>query len=509
MKIRTKITALCCCALLSVPAVFGAAAAEHPAPYRDTISVEKINFANPDFIRGMDVSSVISLEQSGVVYRNEAGEEQDLFKILSDNGVNYIRVRVWLDPYNAEGKGYGGGNNDLDKAKQIGKRAADNGMKLLVDFHYSDFWADPAKQKAPKAWANYTLAQKEQALYNYTLDSLNEIKFAGADIGMVQVGNETTSGIAGEFSNANRAKLFAAGAAAVREFDENVMVALHFTNPEKTATMKWIADYLDQNNIDYDVFATSYYPCWHGSLENLTDVLNYVADKYGKYTMVAETSYPYTLEDTDGHGNTISYWENNTGDNLLWDFTVQGQADEVRAVMNAVNNVHNGKGIGMFYWEGAWVSVGDISGKTGDAYTAQWIANSKLWEQFGSGWASSYSVEYDPDDAGKNYGGCAVDNQVFFDAEGRALPSLHVFRDVLNGTVTNDVLSGDVNSDGKVTISDVTEVQRLLADFTDLSPEQRLAADVDRDGKVTVDDATAIQRYLAEFIDPYQVNTLR
>ena len=224
--------------------------------------------------------------------------------------------------------------------------------------------------------------------------------------------------------------------------------------------------------------------------------------------MVAETSYPYTLEDTDGHGNTISYWENNTGDNLLWDFTVQGQADEVRAVMNAVNNVHNGKGIGMFYWEGAWVSVGDISGKTGDAYTAQWIANSKLWEQFGSGWASSYSVEYDPDDAGKYYGGCAVDNQVFFDAEGRALPSLHVFRDVLNGTVTNDVLSGDVNSDGKVTISDVTEVQRLLADFTDLSPEQRLAADVDRDGKVTVDDATAIQQYLAEYADPYQVNTL-
>ena len=508
MKMHTKCTALCCAALLSAAALLPATATSHPAPYRDSITVERIDFNHLDFIRGMDVSSVISLEQSGVVYRNEAGEAQDLFKILADNGVNYIRVRVWLDPYDADGNGYGGGNNDLDKAKQIGKRAADNGMKLLVDFHYSDFWADPAKQKAPKAWANSTLDQKEKALYDYTLNSLNEIKSAGAAVGMVQIGNETTAGIAGEFNNTNRAKLFKAGAAAVRAFDKDVLVALHFTNPEKTATMKWIADYLHQNSVDYDVFATSYYPCWHGSLENLAEVLNYAADKYGKYAMVAETSYPNTLEDTDGHGNTISYWNNNTGDNLLWDFTVQGQADEVRAVMNAVNNVHNGKGIGMFYWEGAWVSVGDISGKSGSAYTAQWTANSKLWEQFGSGWASSYSVEYDPDDAGKYYGGSAVDNQVFFDANGKALPSLHVFRDVTNGTVTHDVLSGDVNGDGRVTISDVTEVQRLLADYIVLSPEQSLAADVNRDGSVTVDDATAVQQYLAEYGNPYQINTL-
>ena len=224
------------------------------------VNVEKIDFQNPDFIRGMDVSSVISLEESGVTFKNSDGLTEDLLKILADNGVNYIRVRVWNNPYDKDGNGYGGGNNDLAKACKIGKRAADYGMKLLVDFHYSDFWADPAKQKAPKAWADFNLNQKIKAVYDYTYNSLTEIKAAGADIGMVQIGNETTSGIAGESDYTNMAKIFNSGSSAVRAFDKNVLVALHFTNPEKTDTMKWIADYLNQNKVDYDVFATSYYP---------------------------------------------------------------------------------------------------------------------------------------------------------------------------------------------------------------------------------------------------------
>ena len=213
---------------------------------------------------------------------------------------------------------------------------------------------------------------------------------------MVQIGNEITSGVAGAFQNTDHAALLQTGALAVRAFDSDVRVAMHFTNPENTGAMKWFADFLAQNNIDYDVFATSYYPCWHGSLTNLTEVLSYAADKYGKYTMVAETSYPYTLDDTDGHSNTISQWNNNSGDNMCWDFSVQGQADEVCAVMNAVNDVSGGKGLGMFYWEGAWITVGDVTGKSGSAWTRQYNANKMLWEQYGCGWASSYSAAYDP-----------------------------------------------------------------------------------------------------------------
>lgn len=466
------------------------------------VRVEKIGFQREDFIRGMDVSSVISLEDAGVRFKTEAGDERDIFAILADSGVNYIRVRVWNDPFDKNGCGYGGGNSDLEKAKQIGRRAAENGMRLLVDFHYSDFWADPSKQKEPKAWAGLSAAQKETAVYEYTFDSLSEIKDAGADIGMVQIGNEITSGIAGEYGIDGRAALLRSAANAVRDFDPETRIVCHFTNPEKTETIKWFADHLSQNRVDYDVFATSYYPSWHGSLENLTEILNYAADTYGKLAMVAETSYPFTLEDSDGHANTISRWNNSSGENMLWEYSPQGQAEAVREVMNAVNNVHGAKGLGVFYWEGAWISVGDTTGKTEDAYTRRYNANKELWESFGCGWASSYSAEYDPDDAGRYYGGSAVDNQAFFDPQGKALASLKVFKYVLTGSEGGRI-KGDADGDGFVTVRDVTEIQRCIAELDELDEESRAAADVDGNGEVTVMDATRVQEYLAEFITEF------
>ena len=145
---RYATAALLAAIILASGAVFSAA--DHDD---STVNVEPIAFHNADFIRGMDVSSVISLENSGVKFYDENGRQADLFRILADHGVNYIRVRVWNDPYDGAGKGYGGGNNDIEKAAQIGSRAAKYGMKLLVDFHYSDFWADPLKQQSPKSWA--------------------------------------------------------------------------------------------------------------------------------------------------------------------------------------------------------------------------------------------------------------------------------------------------------------------------------------------------------------------
>ena len=478
----------CCCP---------ASALDSSAPVRDGINVEKIKFNNPSFIRGMDLSSVISLENSGVAFKNADGEVKDIFKILSDSGVNYIRVRVWNNPYDADGNGYGGGNSDLEKAKEIGKRAARYGMKLLVDFHYSDFWADPAKQKAPKAWAGLSFKDKKTALYDFTFSSLNAIKAAGSDVGMVQIGNETAAGIAGEHSCAEMAELFGAGAAAVRNFDSNVLVAVHFTNPEKSEYIRSLADFLDEYNVDYDVFGLSYYPYWHGSLENLASVFNYVADTYGKYAMVAETSYAYTLSDFDGHANTVSAYSNSEGENLLWDFSVQGQADELRAVMNAVNEVNGSKGLGVFYWEGAWISVGDVSALSGAEYENRLNQNKALWEQYGSGWASSFSAEYDRADAGLWYGGSAVDNQAFFDSSGMPLASLNVFKNVLTGSVASDALSGDCDLSGKLDINDATLIQLFLAQRRELAPLNRLCADFDDDGIITVNDVTFIQCKLA------------
>ena len=384
----------------------------------DSLYVTKVENMPEDFIMGMDASCVPALEASGVKYYDHDGNEKDVYQILSENGVNYIRVRVWNDPFDAEGNGYGGGNCDINNAVEIGKRATKYGMKLLVDFHYSDFWADPAKQMAPKAWAKMDVTQMSEALYQYTKESLQKLVAAGVDVGMVQIGNETNGYMCGFRGWLDITTLMRSGCEATREACPNAQIAIHFTNPEKVTNFKNYAYYLSSQQVDYDIFATSYYPFWHGTLENLTTVLNNVADKYGKKTMIAETAYVNTLEDTDFYGNT------GTDAVKEYPFTEQGQANHIRELTNvAVNDMHNC--VGIFYWEGTWISVG---GET-------WEANSALWEKYGSGWASFYSAEYDPADAGKYYGGCSVDNQAFFDEDGNARESLKIFQLVRDGNV--------------------------------------------------------------------------
>ena len=396
------------------------------------IYVEKVENLPEDFILGMDASSVLAEEASGVKYYNFDGEEQDVFKTLAQSGVNYIRVRVWNNPYDADGNGYGGGNCDIDTAVEIGKRATKYGMKLLVDFHYSDFWADPAKQMVPLAWKDMSIDEKVEALYEYTKECLQKLKKAKVDVGMVQIGNETTGSFCGESTWYHMQKLFSAGSKAVREVFPDALVALHFTNPEKVTNYADYAQKLDSYSLDYDVFASSYYPYWHGTLENLSQVLTQVNETYGKKVMVVETSYAYTAEDTDFFGNTIS---DGSGITKNYPFTVQGQATAVRDVIDTVANTPGG--IGVVYWEGTWITVGQNS----------WEENSEKWEKYGSGWASSYATAYDPDDAGQYYGGSAVDNQAMFDASGKPLESLRVFNLVRYGNqveVKPDALE-DVN----------------------------------------------------------------
>lgn len=428
-------------------------------PVEADIYVEKINNLSADFIKGVDVSSLLSNEKSGVVYYDKNGNQADIFDVLADAGVNYVRLRVWNDPYDADGNGYGGGNNDVATAIELGKRATDAGMQVLIDFHYSDFWADPGKQQAPKAWADYTVAQKETAIYDFTYESLLKMKDAGVNVGMVQVGNETNNGICGETDWESKCKLFNAGSKAVRDIDKDILVAVHFTNPERSGNYANIAKQLDKYEVDYDVFASSYYTYWHGTMSNLTSVLKNIATTYDKKVMVAETSYAYTLEDGDGHGDTIAK-ESDLADGYA--ATVQGQASVVRDVMAAVANVGDA-GIGVFYWEPAWTPVQVYDAQAEDAETVL-EENKAIWEKYGSGWASSYAGEYDPNDAGKWYGGSAWDNQALFDFTGHPLASLQVFNYVGTGTKTQkkvdsvESLSLTVNVDEKINLPETTTV---------------------------------------------------
>ena len=400
------------------------------------IYVEPVEGISDDFIRGMDASAVLALENSGVKYYNFDGEEQDVFQTLSEAGVNYIRLRVWNDPYDENGNGYGGGNNDLPTAIELGKRATKYGMKVCIDFHYSDFWADPKRQHAPKAWEGMDIDEKCDALYDYTKDSLTQLLDEGVDVEMVQVGNEINNGMAGEYYLPNVTQLLKSGTKAVREiadtYNKDIQVVIHYTNIESNGEIDSLASNLQNNDVDYDIMGLSYYPFWDGSFDNMQRISRYIQKTYNKKVMIAETSYCYTSEDGDGSGNSLV----GTDDIVKgYPATVQSQATMVRDVCAAANEAELE---GVFYWEGTWIPVGSA---TAD--------NSPIWEKYGSGWASSYASDYDPDDAGLYYGGCSWDNQAMFDFTGHPLPSLNVFKYLKDG---HDVpLAVDYVSDVSVT----------------------------------------------------------
>ena len=235
------------------------------------------------FIKGVDLSTIIALEDAQVVFNDKDDKEEDIFNILKDAGINYIRIRIWNNPYDENGKSFGGGDCDLDNAKEIGIRATKAGMKVMVDFHYSDYWADPEKQYAPKEWENYTEEEKETAVYTFTYDSIKEILDAGVDVGLVQIGNETNGSMCGEGGlfgeewdlSTGVGQMMKSGCKAIDDingkYDREILKVLHFT--DLVTNGEWYAKCVNQLGIDYDVFATSFYPMWHGDVKDMTKAL--------------------------------------------------------------------------------------------------------------------------------------------------------------------------------------------------------------------------------------------
>lgn len=270
-----------------------------------------------------------------------------------------------------------------------------------------------------KAWEGLTPDEKAEKLYAYTVESLTMLKDAGVDVGIVQIGNETNNGMSGEVNWISISKLMKEGIKASREVFPEALTAVHFANPHEVEKIELIAKILDHNEVDYDIFGASYYPMWHGSADNLASVLTNISQTYDKYVMVAETSYPYTEENGDLQGNSCP----GDGQTLDYPVTIQGQANEIRDVIAAASSIGE-KSLGVFYWEPAWLPV------AGATYEEQ----QAVWEKFGSGWASSFAGQYDPDDAGEWYGGSSWDNQALFSFTGMPLPSLSVFKYVYSGT---------------------------------------------------------------------------
>lgn len=452
----------------------GSVSGSDAQPVDAEIYVPRVKNLSDDFIGGADVSSYLVLKNSGVKFYDFDGQELDgqgFFNLLASSGMNYVRLRVWNDPFTSDGKGYGGGNNNLDAAVQMGQWATEAGMKVLIDFHYSDFWADPGRQYAPKAWQGYTIEQKAAAVESFTSDSLKTLLDAGVDVGMVQVGNETNSQICGEDIWADQCAIFKAGSRAVRnvssERGKEILVALHFTEPQDSGRYSGIAKKLADNGVDYDVFASSYYPYWHGTTSNLKSVLGSIANTYGKKVMVAETSWSYTLRDGDGCANTI---KKDSDGISAYPISVQGQATALYNVIKTMSETDGG--IGVFYWEPAWLPVHVYDE---DAENAAEILeqNKTSWLEQGTGWASDYAEDYDAVVKQWRGGGSVIDNQAFFDFYGHPLATLNIFNYVKTGTTAP--VSFDYISDVEVTVENGTQIilpQKVTAIFTDGSKQE-------------------------------------
>ncbi len=462
-----------------------------------------------DFMTGADISSFYAIRQAGTQFKDEEGNalgDQEFFNYLKEGGTNWARIRVWNNPYNSSGKGYGGGNNDIEKAVKLGKLATNAGMRVLIDFHYSDFWADPSKYKSPKAWENITDSQEiAQAVYDFTYESLETLINSGVDVGMVQVGNESNHGLAGWTDEAAR-PLYGAGCDAVHDAakdllgnSSDILAAVHFTDVQRgggtvTSAMKkqlgtyadgaaTSASYVDQNGetrdeVEFDVIGVSYYPAYrHGDIPNLLSVLNNLEKTYGKKVYVAETSWATTWADGDGHSNSAPSLSGQ--DYESYSISVQGQADEVRAVVNTVNSVNDEAGLGVFYWEPAWISPYYACYDNYSVDSTLYAKNQTAWEKYGAGWASSYSYEYDPTNAGTWYGGSGVDNQAWFDFEGKALPTAKVYKYIRSGA-TREGEPKLISVDNSHMIQYVTvgdepnfdiEIKGTLSDYTQVTLE--------------------------------------
>lgn len=307
-----------------------------------------------DFYIGSDVSSIVEVEENGAIFYDYEGNQSDIFEILKENGMDSIRIRIWNDPVDENGTPYKNGHNDLKTAITIGKHATNCGMRVLIDFHYSDFWADPSSQKVPKAWENLTFSEKEQALYEYTKESLCALLDEGVNVTIVQVGNETTSGLAGETEWGKITSLMSSGSKAVREvsdaYDKEILVALHFTEYEG---YDWYASQLEKYNVDYDVFASSYYPYWNGSLEGLEASLKNIIEKYEKKVLIVEFAYPYNFANLDNVGNAISW---NSSLEFPYEVNKEGQAKAIEAIYKTAISLGDDC-LGLFYWEPAWINI--------------------------------------------------------------------------------------------------------------------------------------------------------
>ncbi len=400
-------------------------------------------------IKGMDLSSVPQVEAGGGRFfcdwiqtnpEETLGQNQgtgslstplDPVYILREHGMNLMRLRLWNDPKSPEGEPYGGGNTDLSCVMQMAKRARSLGIPWLLDFHYSDCWADPGKQIPPKAWQKMGLAELEQAVYRYTKEVLRTLAAEELLPQMVQPGNELTNGLlwpigkvdafseeeSSDLLNVtaedpsgmrNAVRLINAGIRAVREAAPEAEIMIHLDNGGNAALYRnWFDKYFAAGGEDFDIIGLSYYPFWHGTLSDLQANMKDLALRYKKDMIVAETSMGFTLEDYQKYEQLPTEKRNGMATKpelaakVPYPMTPEGQSDFMRDLMKVIADVPEDRGRGFIYWEPGLLPVP------------------------GTDWATPAGIAYMRE---KGAGGNEWANQALFDYEGHALPALRTIR---------------------------------------------------------------------------------
>ncbi|MGA2499147.1 MAG: glycosyl hydrolase 53 family protein, partial [Tepidisphaeraceae bacterium] len=297
-----------------------------------------------------DISSLPEIEKNGGLYRDADGPG-DLLAILRKHGMTHARLRIWNNPRN--------GLCGLAPTLAMARRLKQAEMPWLLDFHYSDDWADPAKQRKPAAWVNLHGAELEQAVFNYTREVIAELDKQGTPPFMVQAGNEITPGmlwddgrIGGKNDDAASWKRFArlvkAGLRGVREGRDGkqpILTMIHLDAGGSNGACRWFFDHLLAEGAEFDVIGLSYYPWWHGDLTKLRNNLNDLAKRYGKDIIVVETAYPWSEKGVD----------RKLGLGEKFPASPEGQKVFLTELLKTVKQVPGGRGKGIFWWEPAWI----------------------------------------------------------------------------------------------------------------------------------------------------------
>jgi len=357
----------------------------------------------------MDVSTLEETERlGGKFYEN--GKESPLYDILKRHGVTSIRLRLWNNPYNEKGETYGAGGCDIETVLRMASRAVQNGMNWMLDIHYSDFWADPARQFIPKEWQGFTLDQMEKAVYEYTKETLARCKKEALYPRYVQIGNEITNGmlwplgkvdydkVTGDpVSYENMIRLLKAGVTAARE-SGNVKILLHLERSYDNERYRRWFDAVTAADIDYDIIGVSYYPHWHGTMEKIKYNLDDISTRYNKDVMVVETAYPFTDNaDIPGVSLVVHGKQLFDGSPLPYPHSPEGQRDFLRDLVKMAKSVKRCKGL--YYWEPAWLPVD------------------------GSTWSTESARKYIAEE--HKSGGNEWANQCLFDYKGNLLPAIN------------------------------------------------------------------------------------